>query len=135
MIKGFQGLKRSDHFFARREIGFGRLLPDLNCQRIVWIPGHSLLLLVNRYAHTQSNRCMKLCLPSIAVVLGTCLGAWAQMTPDKSWPFGPYDKVVPQKPRGIVFTAPLAPPPLRGAMVPLNLATNSPLAPGIKQGR
>jgi len=43
-IEGFQRLKGSDHFFARREIGCGCLLLDLNCQRIVWIiQGHRLM--------------------------------------------------------------------------------------------
>ena len=44
MIEGLQRLKGSDHFFARREIGCGCLLLDLNCQRIVWIiQGHRLM--------------------------------------------------------------------------------------------
>ena len=36
-VKGVQRLKRSDHFSACGEIDGGRLLPDFNRQRIIWI--------------------------------------------------------------------------------------------------
>jgi len=78
---------------------------------------------------------MKLCLASIAAMVGMCLGAWAQMPPVKAWPHGPYDKVIPQKPPGSVFGSPPPLPPLRGAMVPVKIKTNAPIVPGTLQSK
>lgn len=36
-IEGFHGFERLDHFFACGEVGRGCLVPDFNCQRVVWI--------------------------------------------------------------------------------------------------
>ena len=45
MIESLQCLKGSDHFLARCKIGCGCLLPDFNCQRIIWIiKGHHRLV-------------------------------------------------------------------------------------------
>ena len=78
---------------------------------------------------------MKLWLPLITAEFAICLGSLAQTTPDKTWPLGPYDKVIPQRPTGIIFTSPAAPPALRGAIVPWKTATNALIAPGIKESK
>jgi len=39
---------------------------------------------------------MKLYLPLITAEFAICLGSLAQTTPDQTWPFGLYDKVIPK---------------------------------------
>jgi hypothetical protein len=69
--------------------------------------------------HGQTK--MKILMSAIALA---CLSVFTGSAQDKSWRFGPYDKFLPPKPSGLVFTS-QPPPAVRGAMIPSKTATNS----------
>jgi hypothetical protein len=69
--------------------------------------------------HRQTNK--KSLMSAIALASLNVITGSAQ---DKSWRFGPYDKLLAPKPSGLVFTSP-PPPALRGAIAPSKTAANS----------